>query len=289
MTQPRAPGAASEQSRRIISHLLGSTQPLRIALVILTLISLGWFTDSLFEWLADIGKWIDGGQINNWRPWHRIFGVSFFIVLMLWLWGLARGASKRYRPRVAKDPSPAPVKTLILYLSALRPEQLPDSDAINALADLNAFRDRLGDTAWRMPIEAIAHHQPRLQRVILISSSGKHGSHQQTRQFTHLCQRLFGDTATIDDLARLNNTWTAGIDFNDVERLTAATDDAHRLLERAGHSDHDILIDVTGGQKTNSIAGAAVALAEGRAIQYVACDRASNSYQVIVYDVTWDQ
>lgn len=93
----------------------------------------------------------------------------------------------------------------------------------------------------------------------------------------------------MDDISALNNSWTGGIDFNDVERLTHATDDAHYLLEKAGLRQRDILIDVTGGQKTNSIAGAAVALAEGRTIQYVAYEREQQSYQIIAYDVTYDQ
>lgn len=287
MTHPRAPGAAQEQARRIIDHLLGSNRPGRILLVIATLVSLGWFTDSLFEWLADLDRWTQGEAINNWWPLHRVIGVASFISIVAALWISAKGARKRYRPRVACEPDPPKAKALILYLSTLRdPAQRKQTDAITGIDD---FRTRLGGTAWRMPIEAIAHHLPRLQRVIIISSSGKHGSHCQYQQFKQLCGRLFSDGPRIDDLAELDSSWTAGIDFNDVERLTAATDDAHRLLEQSGLRQHDILIDVTGGQKTNSIAGAAVALAEGRAIQYVSHQRDTDSYKVVVYDVTWDQ
>ena len=287
MSHLRAPGAAQEQSRRVIDHLLGSSRPGRVLLVIATLVSLGWFSDSLFEWLTDLDHWCQGNTVADWWPLHRLIGVFTFITIITALWANAAGARKRYRPRIASDPQPAAVKALVLYLSAL-PSPLADND-LTPPTNLQQFRERQGDTSWRMPVEAIAHHLPRLQRVVLISSSGKHGSHAQGARFKQLCNQLFGNALQVDDIAALDNSWSGGIDFNDVERLTHATDDAHRLLEQGGLNPRDILIDVTGGQKTNSIAGAAVALAEGRTIQYVAFDRDQHSYRVIAYDVTYDR
>ena len=290
MTRPRAPGAASEYSRRIIQHLLGTSGARQMLTVIAVLVSLGWFTDSLFEWLTDLDRHLAGLQVANWWPLHRIIGSGLFILMVLLLGITARQARHRYRPRVASDYQPAQARALILYLSALRPETMLSEQDIASLSGLDNFRQRFGDISWRMPIEAIAHHRPRLQRVIVISSSGEHGSRRQFARFQQLCQQLFATPAdAIHDLGELDSTWGHGLDFNDVERLTAATDDAHRLLEQRRLSSSDILIDITGGQATNSIAGCAVALASGRTIQYVSCDRQRSHYQVIAYDITWDQ
>ncbi len=59
-------------------------------------------------------------------------------------------------------------------------------------------------------------------------------------------------------------------------------------LLRRGLPIQEILIDVTGGQKPNAVAATAVALAEGRRIQYVAKDPGTGAYRVKVYDVTYD-
>jgi hypothetical protein len=74
----------------------------------------------------------------------------------------------------------------------------------------------------------------------------------------------------------------AGVVFrrtHDIAELLDLIEDSRGL--RAS----DILIDVTGGQKPTSIAGAAVALAEGRCIQYVS----TRDYRVRVYDVTYGE
>lgn len=190
MPQLRAPGAAQEQARRLLLGVFDSTRPGRILLVIALLVSLGWFTDSLFELLLDLDSWRNGAAIENWWPLHRVLGAGSFVTIILGLWLYAALARKRYRPRVASDYQPAAVRGLVLYLSALRPS--PSKDDIATLSDMEGFKSALGGGPWRMPIEAIKHHLPRLQRVIVISSNGKDGSHAQSAQFKQLCGQLFG-------------------------------------------------------------------------------------------------
>ncbi len=179
-------------------------------------------------------------------------------------------------------------------LSALRKtlqldQQAEIEEALPGLDGLDTFRERFGGLAWRMPIEAIAYHCPRLEWVIVISSKGKGGSRVQFKLFKALCGQLFaGHKPRILDLADTDSTYTAGLDFDDVDQLSTATDGAFQHLQEKGLPASDILIDVTGGQKTNSIAGAAVALAEGRHIQYVGYNSQTKTYPVRVYDVTYD-
>jgi hypothetical protein len=58
-----------------------------------------------------------------------------------------------------------------------------------------------------------------------------------------------------------------GVDFEDPKELVDAVEAAHDLLRARGIPSYDILIDVTGGQKPCTVAGAVVSLAEGRRFQ----------------------
>ncbi|AGA89191.1 hypothetical protein Thimo_0321 [Thioflavicoccus mobilis 8321] len=254
------------------------------------LVGIGLVTNSLFEWLADIGTWFGGGTVDDWLPVHRLLAVGLFAGELLAVAAYARGARKRYRPRVGVEPQPAQVHGLILFLSNLSAEQARAVQAgLTTLDGLAAFRAAHGGLNWRMPLEAIAHHAPRLQHVIVICSAGRTGSAGQWPLFRALVQRVFpGAAFELRSAAQLDSRFGAGIDFEDVDGVAQATDDAYvHLLER-GLPHSEILIDVTGGQKTNAIAATAVALAEGRRIQYVACDRDTCTCHLNVYDVTYD-
>ncbi len=299
MSRTRAPGAAQEQARRVIRHLLGSGDAWVVGAMVALLVGLGWFTDSLFEWLADFETWFAGGVVQNWWPLHRLIAVGFFLSVLAVLGLLAQGARRLYRPRVASEPAPAAVHGLILFLSNLR---AADAEAIKAaLGDIRGigdFRDRFGGLNWRMPLEAIAYHLSRLQHVLVICSRTERrstgpdvpGSSEQLRLFRELVQRTFpGAAFALRDSAQLDTRYTGGLDFEDVDAVSQVTDDAYADLVRRGLPNAEILIDVTGGQKPNAVAATAVALAEGRRIQYVACERGGGECRVKVYDVTYDQ
>ncbi len=298
MRRTRAPGASQELASRVVRHLLGSGDLRVIAGVVALLVGLGWFTDSLFEWLTDFGTWFGGGTITTWWPLHRLLAVGFFLVALLCLAQLARGARKRYRPRVASDPAPAPVRGLILFLSNLPPDRVAElKERITAFADLDDFRANFGDLNWRMPLEAIAYHRARLQYVTVICSRDESGDQSpkvlgsavQWPLFRDLAARLFAPTTfSLRDAAQLDSRYTGGVSFEDVDLISQVTDDAYTDLLRRGLPIDQILIDVTGGQKPNAVAATAVALAEGRRIQYVACQRGAGC-RVKVYDVTYDQ
>lgn len=290
MSRLRAPGAAQEQARRVIQHLLGSHSGRTAAVAVTVLVGLGWFTNALYEWLTDLGNWLGGATVAHWWPTHRLIAVGFFLLELLVLGALARGARKRYRPRVGAEKAPAPVHGLILFLSNLQAEQLQALvTALPALRGIEDFRARFGTFNWRMPIEAIAYHVTRLDQVVLICSPGKSGSTGQLEQFRNLLAAIFPDAGfAVRDAAQLDSRYSGGVDFEDVDRVSQATDDAYVWLLDQGLAYSEILIDVTGGQKTNAIAATAVALAEGRRIQYVAVDRQSGISHLSVYDVSYD-
>ena len=103
MSRVRAPGVAHQQARHIVTHLLGSGRLTSILKVVLVLIAIGWFGDSLFEWATDIGVRLKGGEVTDWWPLHRLFAVGFIALIVTRLWWLARQAEEHVRPVVAAD------------------------------------------------------------------------------------------------------------------------------------------------------------------------------------------
>jgi hypothetical protein len=84
----------------VFQQLLGGHGVLTTFGVIALLAGLGWFTDALFEWIGDLGRWLEGGTVDDWMPAHRFIALAIFAVELAILWMLARGARHRYRPRV---------------------------------------------------------------------------------------------------------------------------------------------------------------------------------------------
>ena len=291
MNRGKAPGARQEQARRILLHLLGGGDLRALVLVVAVLVSMGWLTDSLFEWMSDVGDYLHGRPVADWFPLHRLVSVGSFGLLLGWLLVLAAGARKRYRPRVGKDEQPAQARGLILFLSSLIVDESKQLDQPKALREklkqldgIEAFRAHFGRLNWRMPLEAIAYHLPRLDHVIVICSQGELGSAKQLPLFRELCGRVFAaERFHLKDAGELDSRFGHGLSFEDVDTVSRATDHAFQWLLDQGIAVSDILIDITGGQKPNAAAATAVALAEGRRIEYVTFD-----YRVTVYDVTYD-
>lgn len=290
MSRARAPGAAREQAHQVAVHLLGSGHLRVIVAVVALLVGIGWLADSLFEWLTDLDSLWQGKPVENWWPLHRLVAVGFVTLEVLLLWWLARGARQRYRPTVNLDSQPAQAKGLVLFLSTLKtgePEAI--TQALPELTGVDAFRTRFGKTNWRMPLEAIAYHRPRLRRVVVICSRE---SIAQWPGFVALTRQLFpGADFDLRELGALypqTAQYQGGFAFDDVATVADATDDALANLLAGGLPLADCLIDVTGGLKLNAVAATAVALAEGRRIQYVSGQDPA-PYKVAVYDVTYSE
>ena len=80
---------------------------------------------------------------------------------------------------------------------------------------------------------------------------------------------------------------SGGIDFEDIDLMVAILHDLYKNLAKDGYKDRDIIVDVTGGQKTNGIAGAVFAvLVRDRRFQYASTNNVRNlrSYDVLYAD-----
>jgi hypothetical protein len=210
---------------------------------------------------------------------------------------------------VVQDDRPARVKGLVLFLSP--PGQ--DTDLIQQIFDGKTasgindkhFRERFVG-AWRMPLEAIFYHLERLKEVVIIPSadltkadgSQVPGTFLKVEMFIRLVStliqlsnpkgdlRLRGFAQCIAD-SNLDEKpcadFSRGVDFEKVAPLVEAVEFSYDILRSLGIPSYDVLVDITGGQKVPTVAGAAVALADGRHFQYVS----THDYQVRTYDVTY--
>ena len=75
-----------------------------------------------------------------------------------------------------------------------------------------------------------------------------------------------------------------GVNFEDAQQLVDAIALVQELLRKLGIPTREILVDITGGQKPPTVAGAVASLGEGRRFQYVST---VNDYKVVTYDPTY--
>lgn len=282
----RSPAMARERTYQALTRLIGNGGVITFLVIVLLLVTLGWFTDTLFEWMSE---W--------WEPAYRWIAIAAFVIS--WggaLWFASR-ATREIRPRVSQEERPAPVQGLVIYLSTLAKGRDFDhtaelTEALEAEIDLDTYRTGpLGRHSWRMPVEAIAYHRERLREVVLIGSPGEQGSGRQRELFLRLTDQLFPEREfEILDISLIDPQFANGVDFARLDAVTEATDQAFGYLQHTRRvAAREILIDVTGGFKTTSIGAAVAALAEGKRFQYVSSQRsaAGADYQVQVYDVTY--
>ncbi len=104
---------------------------------------------------------------------------------------------------------------------------------------------------WQQLLRAIRPHLPRLECIHLIGSSGEQGSRAQLGRCRDLLARY--TAATVVEHPQ-------GIDFEDVEAVRAAVQEALQKLDVQGYALNEIMLDSTGGHKTTSIAVALVTL-----------------------------
>ncbi len=163
---------------------------------------------------------------------------------------------------------PEKKKILILFLS--------HANDIDSAKNISSFEDfKTVRLNWEMPSIAIKHHLPALEEVIVITSDR---SSSQFDIFKEMVYRIFPD-----DVFAVNR-YEKIVDFENVEQVYNSLKDIYKALkkEKKIKRNADFIVDVTGGQKIPSIAGAIFTLeAEGREFQYVS----TQTKKVIGFDV----
>jgi hypothetical protein len=129
---------------------------------------------------------------------------------------------------------------------------------------------------WQQLLRAIVPHATALQRIHLIGSPGAEGS------FAHLdlCHGLLQRYLPGVGLVKVDEP----IDFEDFNALVQCMRRIINQEKQHGMKERDIIIDVTGGFKTTSIAGASITFNSQVTFQYVQT-RPPN--EVYAYDVVY--
>jgi hypothetical protein len=277
-------GAAGRQVRRWWRTEVASVPWLTLVSALLILVLGGWVTDAL-----------KGDELFTSVPWLRErqwvvrVGLGVSLLFVAWrvflkrreLMSVGALSQARAEPRRALilplspagaiierqpdgqvrvqrvDRSGVPVGEPVLL--AARPETL-DSDIL-ALDALNRW-------PWQQLLRAIAPHRQSLRRLHLLGSSGPDGSHADLGRATTLLWGYLPNCA--------EPTASEPIDFDDLKAMMKAlryavgdlttvrdTSTGRRIREE------DIVIDVTGGYKPTSIAGAIMTLSSDVTFQYV--------------------
>lgn len=167
--------------------------------------------------------------------------------------------------------SPPSARILIIFLSSCNKQLL---EKLNN-PDYHATTEDLTGTSWEMPALALNHHSERLEQLYVFTSSGENGTHHQFGHFHDIMAKNFPKLKIIELTGQ-------GTDF---ERMAEVYQELDRLYEqldaRQVYGPDDIMLDITGGQKPNSIAGALSTLADGRRFQYVS----TINKKVLCYDL----
>ncbi|HIJ96604.1 MAG TPA: hypothetical protein HPP94_12870 [Desulfuromonadales bacterium] len=265
MNNPIQQRIHAETVKKVAQQFLGMQQfsLFGIFMVALFFLGAGWLPDAGTNLLLPGGNRASG----IWQLLGSVLTFSAFGLV------IRHKIKEKQHVRVVSEVPPS-ARVLILFLSSLSEKQIQIFNEASGSGGVSA--DMIAGTSWEMPYLAIKHHAERLEQVHVFTSSGSRGSHQHFACFREIMSALFSGIRIVE----LNNL---GIDFEDIETVH---DHLDKLYEQFDTTDsfgpHDVMLDVTGGQKTNSIAGAMATLSEGRKFQYVSTN---NKEKVLSYDM----
>lgn len=273
---------------------VGGSDPRIVLIAVLLVIGVSVLANLLTDWVKEVLPAPVG--------WLLFFVCAGFAVAMGGLVHQAGEFIDDLEPGIVKAPS-RPVQCLILFLSPPTNER-DSAKAEAAEEDLKSIGGRLDDPAlarrfpgpWAMTIRAVGHHISRVDQVIVLgsadrtSTNGKAlpGTHKKFNLFAEIVSKLAQPTGRTPRIVTHHQLLggdgpNPGIDFEDLEAVHRALRGIYRALKQQNIPESDILVDITGGQKVNSMAGVAAAvLVPERRFQYVS----THDYSVWSFDVT---
>jgi hypothetical protein len=221
------------------------------------------------------------GDRSSWSiNWKLLFSIMVLIVIGLIFKFVFPGLSSIH----VRTEQPQPKKVLAVFLSPFDPWPKNQTESYQRIADLesvleehNLDPERVVKTTWFMPLTAIEFHKERLLEVMVFTSSGNIGTNTQFSVFQNLVQQLYPNV-TVEEVV------PKGLDFQDVKSVFNAVNDLYNKAISSGYREREILVDLTGGHKTNTIAAAMATLAAGREFQYINKDAFVRSYDVAYFE-----
>jgi hypothetical protein len=267
MKNPIEKRLQTERLKRLAETFVGKKNFSWWALFYASLIFIvtGWLPDGIAELLRR--EWVGGSYKTI---------ASLAILLFI---GFRFKEAFKYKGKIeVRSEHPARVKALVIFLSKLSmKKEVQDKELaeIKQALDNNSFtEDFLVKKTWEMPVLAIKYHLPELKYLYTLTSSGPDGSSQLMPIFTQVVNRLFPSVEVIELTPR-------GIQFEDIKTVFEEIEKFYSKVKEEGIIEKDTIVDITGGQKTNSIAASIATLAIGRQFQYVS----TIDKRVLSYDV----
>jgi hypothetical protein len=175
-----------------------------------------------------------------------------------------------------KENTPLPKKVLVIFLSPAngaveqKVASLKEAKTVEELLNLVNSTQEL--RSWRMPLEAILHHRNRLEKVVVLASSLSAKQLDSFKKLVEVLQNLSKLKFSLQ-FQKVDN-------FFSVKEVIEALDSAFKELKSEGFSVKDLIVDLTGGPKTASVAAALFTLYSGYEFQFE-----NNSYKVLSFEV----
>lgn len=218
----------------------------------------GWLPDGIAELIR--GEWLECS-----------YKLTISLAILFFIgYELKKALKHEGRIEVISEP-PSSAKVLAVFLSPLF-RKLKREDIQKALNEGNFSKDMLNGSEWEMPVKAIEFHSPEV--LYVLTSQGHTGTHNLMHLFENTTKRLFPSLKIIEFKP-------GGIEFEDIKEVFNSIEKLYKEAKSNGFKEKDIIVDITGGQKTNSIAAAIATLSIGRKFQYIS----TRDKKVLSYDV----
>jgi CRISPR-associated protein (Cas_Cas02710) len=237
----------------------------------------GWLPNGI----ADFVKYLTG----DWSLWVFNYQLSGSVAILIYFGVLlSKVVHSPGKIEVSNDP-PEPVKVLAVFLSSFNVwynSQQSQAEIVKGkekeslekvLAEHTVKRETLDGTTWEMPLKAIEFHKSRIETLYLFTSSGSKGTTADSDLFVRLVKVLYPGISAAELVS-------GGLDFENLKEIFHAVEDLYSDAIASGYKEKDVLVDITGGKKTNSIAASIATLAAGRKFQYISEDKVVRSYDV---------
>jgi hypothetical protein len=242
----------------------------------------GWLPNGI----ADLIKYLSG----DWSLWTFNYQLTISLGILIYFGvRLKKIVNSPGKIEVSNDP-PEPVKVLGVFLSSFNlwfnsgqvqgviVKGKEKESLEKALSEQSVKREALDGTTWEMPLKAIEFHKSRVEMLYLFTSSGVKGTTADSDLFVRLVKVLYPGISVAELVP-------GGLDFENIQEIFRAVEDLYGDAVAHGYKEKDVLVDITGGKKPNSIAASIATLAAGRKFQYISEDKVVRSYDVGYFGV----
>jgi len=249
-------------------------------------VSSNWVADTI-DYFVRRGAGLGTSNEDLFRCFYLLFGVAVFFAAAAWLF---TNRERIFRTRLRFKTVDKKAKVLAIFLSPTPSTPvLTDGtwSIIKSKDDTYTFSGNLTEDVanlkfywnWHPLLRGLIPHQETLERVYLINSSGGKNS---SKSFGKPAAEFLG--IFLGKVEILYEDYT--VDFEDFQKVTDLLDRIILEEHRRGVREHDIVVDVTGGMKPSSIAGAVVTNTTDVVFQYVQTDPADGTEpKALFYDI----